>query len=70
MRTHRLLNNPAMPFMNFLIGQEEREIARKLEGIDIEQEYQKIQGKKSYLSRSMRELVVREYERRQRKDQE
>mgnify|MGYP000968879620 FL=1 len=70
MRTHRLLNNPAMPFMNLLIEQEEREIARKLEGIDIEQEHQKIQGKKSYLSRSMRELVVWEYERRQRKDQE
>lgn len=59
-----LYYNPARSFLNLLIQQEEQKIAHELEGIDIEEEYQKIQNKKSYLSRSMRELVVREYERR------
>lgn len=52
-----------------VIQQEEQKIARKLQGIDIEQEYHKIQNKKSSLSRSMRELVVWEYERRKAREE-
>jgi hypothetical protein len=74
MNKRRLLNNPTFPMfamaLNHIIEQEEQEIARKLEGIDIEQEYHKIQNKKSCLSKSMRELVVREYGRRKRADSE
>lgn len=55
--------------MASVIQQEEQKIARKLQGIDIEQEYHKIQNKKSSLSRSMRELVVWEYERRKAREE-
>mgnify|MGYP001003491898 CR=1 FL=1 len=50
------------PYLMEWLEIEQRKVRRKLEGIDLEEEYHKIQNKKSYLSRSMRELVVRVYE--------
>lgn len=57
------MNPIARCIANMLAQQILAEERRKLRGIDIEKEYALIQQKKSYLSRSMRELVVRVYER-------
>jgi len=50
-------------FVGMLMAQMIADERRKLHGIDIEREYALIQQKKSSLSRSMRDLVVRAHER-------
>ena len=49
---------------SMLYREREREM-RKLQGLDLEHEYRKVKGRTSGLSRSMRELVVKVYEREQ-----
>ena len=58
------MNPVGMIMANMLTEQLLSEQRRKLRGIDLEKEYALIQQKKSNLSRSMRELVVRVYERK------
>ena len=56
-------------FVNMLMAQMIADEQRKLHGIDIEREYALIQQKKSSLSRSMRDLVVRVCERNRNKEE-
>ena len=56
-------------FVNMLMAQMIADEQRKLHGIDIEREYALIQQKKSSLSRSMRDLVVRAHERNRKKEE-
>ena len=50
------------PFFLDPFGYERRRLA-KLVGLDLAEEYRKVRERTSGLSRSMRELVVEEYER-------
>jgi len=62
MRNKTFLHNPV--FAPVYIESERQKAIRKLQGIDLAAEYELIRQKQSRLSRSMRELVVREVERR------